>query len=230
MRQREGESEMLSRVEGPVPPDEHASPPSGDALLLLPRHRRRAFRWILVAASLVLLVPFLFALGSRLGHDASLVRSPLLGKPAPGFSLPRFDQPGTVSSADLAGRTYVVNFWASWCVPCRQETAALQDFYQRWRTQGVELVGILYSDKVGAAQAFHRQYGGTWPLVEDPGGRTAIDYGVFGVPETYVVDGRGVVMAKLVGAVAPGILDGILARLGQGEPVYEQNDRYRRTP
>jgi cytochrome c biogenesis protein CcmG/thiol:disulfide interchange protein DsbE len=193
--------------------------------------RARPLRRVLVAAAVVVLVPFLFALGSRLGKDPRLVASPLLGKPAPRFVLPRIDTAGELSSSDLSGRVYVVNFWASWCVPCREETPVLEDFYQRWRPRGVELVGILNNDEVDAARQFRSEFGGTWPLVDDPDGRAAIDHGVFGVPETFVIDERGVVMAKLVGAVAPGTLDEILAALATGgEPVYSENDRYRRSP
>jgi cytochrome c biogenesis protein CcmG/thiol:disulfide interchange protein DsbE len=185
---------------------------------------------VLLATSVIVVVPFLFLLGSRLGKDPTLVRSPLLGRPAPDFSLPRIGQPGTLRSAELAGKIYVLNFWSSWCVPCREETPTLEDFYQRWRNRGVELVGVLYGDTVKAAQEFRRQFGGTWPLADDPGGRTAIDYGVFGVPETFVVDEQGVIMAKLVGAIAPGTLDTVLTRLGDGAPIYEQNNRYRTAP
>jgi cytochrome c biogenesis protein CcmG/thiol:disulfide interchange protein DsbE len=175
------------------------------------------------------LIGFVVILGSRIGKDPTLVRSPLLGKPAPQFSLPRFDQPGRLSSAQLSGRIYVLNFWASWCVPCRRETPALEAFYRQWRPRGMELVGILYNDTVEAALAFRQELGGTWPLVDDPGSRTAIDYGVFGIPETFVIDERGVVMAKLTGAVGPGVLEDMLARLGAGSgPVFSENDEYQR--
>ena len=175
------------------------------------------------------LIGLLFILGGRIGKDPTFVRSPLLGKPAPTFSLPRFDQPGRLSSSQLSGRTYVVNFWASWCVPCREETAALEAFYRQWRPRGVELVGILYNDTVEAALAFRKELGGTWPLVDDPGSRTAIDYGVFGIPETFVIDEGGIVMAKLTGAVGPGVLEDMLARLDAGSaPVFSENDQYQR--
>lgn len=192
-----------------------------------PRRRPRIIRWVISVAGVALLVPFLFMLGNRLGKDPTFVRSPLLGKPAPAFDLPRIDAPGRLSSADLSGRVYVVNFWASWCVPCREENRVLDSFYRRWRPRGVELVGILYNDTVGAARQFREQLGGSWPLVDDPAGRAAIDHGVFGVPETFVVDERGIVMAKFIGAVGPTTLDEALASLDTGgAPVSGRSDRY----
>jgi cytochrome c biogenesis protein CcmG/thiol:disulfide interchange protein DsbE len=136
-----------------------------------------------------------------------------------------------VSTDRLAGRIYVLNFWASWCVPCREETPALESFYRRWHPEGVELVGVLYDDTIGAARSFRRELGGTWPLVDDPGGRVALDYGVRGVPETYVVDADGTIMAKLIGAVGPTTLDRVLDQIGTGSaPIASRNDRYRTEP
>lgn len=184
-----------------------------------------------LAAVVVVSVPLLYALGDRLRSGPSLVRSPLLGKPAPAFALPRLDGEGTITSTSLAGRRYVVNFWASWCVPCQEENLVLADFYRRVAPNGVELVGITYSDQAGDALRFRAAFGGSWPLLGDPGSRAAIDFGVFGVPETFIVDERGRVMAKFVGALSPGALELAFARLDSGEgPLSESNERYRRSP
>jgi cytochrome c biogenesis protein CcmG/thiol:disulfide interchange protein DsbE len=195
-----------------------------------PRRRPQSVRWVAVGVAVLVVLPLLGVLAARVARGPTLVRSPLLGKPAPDFSLPRFDRPGTLSSAGLRGRPYVVNFWASWCVPCREETAVLETFYRRWQSSGVELVGILYADERDSALKFRRQYGGSWPLVDDDGA-TALEFGVRGVPETFVVDERGFIMAKLVGAVSSGALDDVMAQLATGSaPVYTENDRYRRAP
>lgn len=224
MPSAEGRARSLAPTDPPDPSPLDETPAGA------PPRRPRRLRWVLVVVGFGLVVPFLAVLGSRLGKDPKLVRSPLLGKPAPAFTLPRIDQPGSLASADLAGKVYVLNFWASWCIPCREETPVLEDFYQRWRGRGVELVGILFSDTPAAAVGFRREFGGTWPLVDDPGDRTTLGYGVFGVPETYVVDRDGRIMAKLVGAIGGGALDRVLDRLGAGAPIYERNDRYRQQP
>ena len=167
--------------------------------------------------------------GARLGQDPTLVQSPLLGKPAPSFELPLLDG-GTITSEELVGEPYIVNFWASWCVPCRDEAPILQAFHERWADDGVQLLGVVYQDTESKAAEFRDEFGLTFPQALDPGGRTAIDHGVFGIPETYVVDQRGIVMAKLIGAVGPTTLDDVLAQIRAGETVTDRNDQYRTSP
>jgi cytochrome c biogenesis protein CcmG/thiol:disulfide interchange protein DsbE len=95
----------------------------------------------------------------------------------------------------------VLNFWASWCRPCREEHPALLAAWDRYRERGVVIVGVDFEDTERAALAYAEEMGGDWPLVTDPGSRTAIDYGVFGVPETFVIAPDGTIVAKTVGAV-----------------------------
>ena len=193
------------------------------------RPRRRWLRWTVATTAVVLVGTWAIVAGSRLGQDPALVESPLLGKPAPSFDLPLLDG-GAISSEDLAGEPYVINFWASWCVPCREEAPVLQSFHERWADEGVQVLGVVYQDSGAKAAEFRDEFGLTFPQAMDPGGRTAIDYGVFGIPETYVVDARGLVMAKLVGAVGPGTLDDVLGEIRTGQTVTDRNDRYRTSP
>lgn len=204
--------------------DASSEPATTDATVI---PLRRKWRWVVVGVSVSILVPLLFVMARGMAVEPREVRSPLLGKPAPSFDLPRIDAAGRFRSDSQRGIIYIINFWASWCVPCRRETAALEDFYQRWRSRGVELVGISYDDDARAALAFRAQYGGTWPLVDDPDLKTSVSYGVIGVPETFVVDSRGIVMAKLIGAVGPNTLDDVIARITGGATVTERNDDYR---
>jgi cytochrome c biogenesis protein CcmG/thiol:disulfide interchange protein DsbE len=156
------------------------------------------------------LLPALILLGSRLDKDATLVPSVLVGKPAPAFTLKTLDG-RTISNADLAGKPYAVNFWASWCPPCRQEHGALRAFWERYRLQGVQLLGVIFQDSAAAARAFQQELGGDWPLLEDPGGRTAVDFGMRAPPETFVVNSQGIIVARFSGALSPGQLEQVVA-------------------
>lgn len=187
-------------------------PVGGDGPFPAPGRRRRVRRWALGVLSGGVAVA-LFAFGAGLARDGHLAESPLLGRAAPAFSLPRLDEAGTVSSADLHGRRYIVNFWAPWCVPCRAEHAVLRDVYGRWHGQGLEMVGVVFSDEPDAARAFRNEMGGDWPLVGDPAGRSARAYGVSGIPATFVVDADGVVLAKMIGAVDAATVEQFLGQL-----------------
>lgn len=160
----------------------------------------------MLGLAVVVLLPALVMLGSRVGKDATQAPTVLLGKAAPAFNLKTVDGQ-TVSNAQLAGKPYVVNFWASWCPPCRQEHPALRVFWERYRDKGVQLLGVIFQDSPNAARAFQQELGGDWPLVEDPGGRTAVDFGLRAPPETFVVNSRGVITAKFIGALKPGQLE-----------------------
>jgi cytochrome c biogenesis protein CcmG/thiol:disulfide interchange protein DsbE len=140
-------------------------------------------------------------LGSRFGTDPTLVRTPLVGQPVPSRSLPALDGGGQVDLAALRGQVLVVNFWASWCVACRQEHPDLVAAAAAYRAAGVRFVGVVYQDSPRAARQFLDELGRGqgYLYVTDPGSRAAIDFGVFGIPETFLVDRRGTVAAKITG-------------------------------
>ena len=131
-------------------------------------------------------------------RDPGIVASPLVGKPAPPFSLATLDG-GRVSLAELRGRPVIVNFWASWCVPCRAEAPLLQAASVDYASRGLVVLGVIYEDSAENARAFMRQYGQTYAGLLDPDGRTALNYGVFGIPETYFIDPAGRILSKETG-------------------------------
>ena len=169
--------------------------------------RERARRWRLVRwialTGVVVAVGIGSVFGSRLGEDPTLVDSPLIGKPAPTATMPLLEREGSLSLADLRGRIVVVNFWASWCVACREEHAALVATANEYRTQGVTFVGINYQDKKSTATAFLDEMGRGHPTgykyVTDPGTRVALEFGVFGIPETFFIDRSGTIVGKITG-------------------------------
>ena len=121
---------------------------------------------------------------------------------APNFTLRRLDAGGDLQLASLRGRAVVLNFWASWCVPCKQEAPLLEAAWRRWRNRGVVVVGIDSQDFTGDARRFARRYGVTYPLVHDGPGKTKDDYGVTGFPETFFVNRHGRLVGHVPGALA----------------------------
>ena len=159
---------------------------------------RRLLFLMPIAAFLV--VGLLFYSGLNQGPP-ELLPSPLIGKSAPDFMLPAMDAgtPG-FARADLgAGHVTVVNFWASWCAPCRVEQPILEALAAQ---KGVALYGIVYKDEPAKARAFLDELGNPFSrLIVDASGRSAIDWGVTGVPETFVVDGKGIIRQHYSGAL-----------------------------
>ena len=151
----------------------------------------------LLPVALFALVAVYFLVTLRDGRDPSLVPSPMIDRPAPAFELPGLapDMPG-FRSADLAGKVVLVNFFASWCLPCRVEHPLLSAL----AAKGVPVYGILYKDEPAAALAWLDELGNPYAVIgNDPAGRLGIDFGVYGVPETYLIDRAGRIRFKQVG-------------------------------
>ena len=153
-----------------------------------------------VAALLGLLI-WKVAFGRTTGAADELAEGKLVHAPA--FTLDRLDREGQLSVADLKGKAVVVNFWASWCVPCRDEAPVLQTTYERYRDQGLVVLGIDVNDFHQDARRFMKRYGLTYPVVYDGKGSTVGKWGVRGFPETFFVDRSG----KLVGERIEGAVD-----------------------
>ncbi|MET1012766.1 MAG: TlpA disulfide reductase family protein [Actinomycetota bacterium] len=122
--------------------------------------------------------------------------------PAPDFELPLLgDEDSTMSLSSLRGHVVVLNFWGSWCLPCRDEAPSLQESSERYASEGVRFVGVNVLDDEAAALAFQGEFDITYPSVFDPAGSLADDYGYFGLPATYVIDDRGTMRYQFVGYV-----------------------------
>lgn len=167
----------------------------------------RLLRWLLVP---VLVVPVTWLLFQGFGRDPREVASPLLDQPAPSWTLTTLDGE-TLSSADLTGRPYLVNFWASWCIPaCVDEHPVLAAAHERHGDE-LAIVGVLYQDDPADAQAFLGRYGDAgYPHVVDQEGRLAIDFGVTGPPETFFVDAEGIVRYRQFGPLNDALMANLL--------------------
>jgi len=153
-----------------------------------------------VAALLGLLI-WKVAFGRTTGAADELAEGKLVHAPA--FTLDRLDRDGQLGVGDLKGKAVVVNFWASWCVPCRDEAPVLQKTYERYRDQGLVVLGVDVNDFRQDARRFMKRYGLTYPVVYDGKGSTVGKWGVRGFPETFFVDRTG----KLVGERIEGAVD-----------------------
>jgi cytochrome c biogenesis protein CcmG, thiol:disulfide interchange protein DsbE len=167
-------------------------------------------RYAIPAAVLVALL-VLFAIG--LTRDPSKIPSPLIGKPAPAFTLPT-PEGGVLTVADLRGPV-LVNFWASWCTPCLQEHPLLMDLARA----GVTIIGINYKDEPGAARQWLARHGNPFArIAQDQDGRVGLDWGVYGVPETFALDPQQVIRHKHIGPLTREAWQQDVASLMQAAP------------
>ncbi|HZJ26957.1 MAG TPA: TlpA disulfide reductase family protein [Acidimicrobiia bacterium] len=128
--------------------------------------------------------------------EASVAGVATVGSVAPDFDLPRLRADGSVHLADLRGRPVVVNFWASWCIPCRKEFPMLERARRKYRDRGLVIIGVDFRDIAADAKAFANGEGATWSLVTDPGREAALAYGVRGIPQTFFIRPDGTIAER----------------------------------
>ena len=154
-----------------------------------------------VALVLGLLALLLWKVTHQNGGGAAAAIAHGKKKPAPDFTLARLDRPGKLTLSSLRGKVVVLNFWASWCYPCKQEAGALEAASHRWKGR-VLVLGVDVNDFAGDARKFMRKHGVTYPIVHDNGNVTSPKYGFSLLPETFFVDRRGRVVGHVAGQVS----------------------------
>jgi cytochrome c biogenesis protein CcmG, thiol:disulfide interchange protein DsbE len=146
-----------------------------------------------------------------LGRDPQQIQSPLVGRAAPAFALKEVGSGRTIDLAALRGKPAMINFWATWCMPCYQEHPVLVDNARLFGSQ-VQFVGVVFNDDESSISKFLRERGSAYPTLLDTQGKTAIAYGVGGVPESFFLNRDGVIVAKFSGPMTADILQANLAK------------------
>ncbi len=159
----------------------------------------------LIPVAIFLALGVLLAVGLKIADHKSEIPSPLIGKPMPEFNLPVLGQPDVmVSHEELIGTPFLLNVWASWCVTCRVEHPVIEELA---RSGLIRVVGLNYRDEEADAKAWLARFGNPYELnIADITGRTAIDFGVYAAPESFLVDPEGKIVFKQIGAVTPEVI------------------------
>ena len=167
--------------------------------------RKPVARFVPLAVFAVLVAFFVIGLVWNQHHDARFVPSPLINKPAPDFRLPRLNDPAQfVSKSSLLGKPYLVNVFASWCFACGDEHPVLMAYRDQL---GIPLIGYDYKDAPQDARAWLQRHGDPYhEVIVDRSGDTAINFGVYGAPETYLIDAQGIIRYKHIGPLTPDVI------------------------
>ena len=170
-------------------------------------------KWLIPLAS----VPVILLLAYGFRTDPKAIPSPLVQKAAPDFRLKAFGG-GEISLAELKGKPVVLNFWASWCYPaCYEEAPLLEATWRKYKEQGLVMLGVVIQDKEPNAREFMKRFDFSFPNGMDPGSKISIDFGVYGVPETFFIDRQGRIVFKHVGALTPQLVEAQVRTLLAGK-------------
>jgi cytochrome c biogenesis protein CcmG/thiol:disulfide interchange protein DsbE len=164
-----------------------------------------------IILTLAVILPLLAVLAYGFFRDPRYIPSPIVGRPAPPFALTTFSGE-KLSLADLRGKVVFVNFWASWCPPCLAEAKELEATWRELKDRDVVFVGVQIQDAEANGRKFVEEFNITYPNGLDPSGRIAIDYGVWGIPESFFIDPDGRITYKHVGGVGPAV---VAAKVGE---------------
>ncbi|QRO01551.1 redoxin domain-containing protein [Archangium violaceum] len=177
--------------------------------------------WRVTLSFVVLCLGLLLVLNKGFGRDPHEVPFMLKGKPAPAFGLRSLNNGQLVKLEQLKGRPVVINFWASWCGPCKMEHPVLEWGSREFGNQATFL-GVIFEDTEDNARQFLSQMGASFPQLMDPRSQMAVDYGVAGVPETYFIDAQGTIRGKHVGPIDPQSLANWIKELSASAPTAQQ--------
>ena len=148
----------------------------------------------------IIVAVVVFVLFAGLGKDPAIIDSPLIGKPAPPFALKAVGSGETIDLGSLRGKPVILNFWATWCGPCYEEHPTL--VANARNLPNVQFVGVVFNDEENKIMRFLAERGTAYPTLLDANGKTAIAYGVGGVPETYFINPAGTIVAKFAGPLS----------------------------
>ena len=176
--------------------------------------------WKKTLAPAIITVPVIALLYYGMQRDVRTVASPLPGRMSFDFTAATLDG-DTITLSELKGEVVVLNFWASWCIACIEEHRVFVDAERYYADQDFQMLGVVYQDSPENARRWMRQRGGGWPSVIDPKSRIAIDYGVYGVPETYFIGKDGRIAYKQIGPVNGPLMRSWVQRLLAGPPGVE---------
>lgn len=188
-----------------------AAPPEATPPPSRPSRRPRPLRWVAIGLGVVA-VAFLAVLATRPSAQETAAGSPLLGKIAPEVTGTDLDG-NTVRLSQLRGRYVLLNFFASWCVPCQKEHDDLVRFQENHAAAGdATVVAVIWDDDPDRVRRFFEERGGDWPVLVDDRGKVALDFGVRGPPESFLISPEGVVLSRIIGEVESAPLEQLLAR------------------